>query len=82
MSALKSAIQRLVASTLADLQQQSATNPPVQGTVAALNDDGTVNIQLSDGTLIQEVGAATQFVLGSQVIVISAGGVRTAVPYQ
>lgn len=82
MSALKTAIQNLVARTIQDMQQQQQADQPVQGTVASLNIDGTVNVQLSDGTLIQNVGAATSFTVGAQVIVISAQGVRTAVPYQ
>jgi hypothetical protein len=79
---LKQLLKNIVAETLNEMKQQSQDTPPLQGTVASLNTDGTVNITTSDGTLLQNIGAATQFTIGAQVIIISAQGVRTAVPYQ
>lgn len=81
-SPLRQAINDLVAEVLAEQQQQTQQSDPQTGTVASLNDDGTINVGLSDGTLIQNCGAAIQFTIGAQVIVITAQGVQTAVPYQ
>ena len=81
-SPLRQAINQLVQEVLTEMQQQTQQSDPATGTVASLNDDGTVNVALSDGTLIQNCGAAIQYTVGAQVIVITAQGVQTAVPYQ
>lgn len=81
MSSLKTALANLITQVQGEVQQQTQESDPVAGTVASLNDDGTVNINVSDGTILQNVGAALPYTIGAQVIVITAGGVRSAVPY-
>jgi len=82
MSALKVALNKLIADTITSQQQVQQNIQPIQGTVSSVNDDGTVNVTTSDGTVFQSVGAATQLTMGAQVIVVSASGVQTAIPYQ
>lgn len=81
-SPLRQAINQLVQEVLGEMQQQTQESDPVTGTIAALNADGTVQVALADGTFVQSCGAAIVFTIGQQVIVITAQGVQTAVPYQ
>lgn len=79
MSALKQALQQLILETINDDQLTSQIIPPEQGTVVAINDDGTINVQTASATY-QGVGSPTQRTLNEQVVVITAdGGVKVAI---
>lgn len=81
-SRIRELVKSIIRETIAEQQQVTQATPPMQGTVTSLNDDGSVNVNMSDGTVLQNIGAAIVFTIGAQVIVITAQGVRVAVPYQ
>lgn len=78
-SPLREAFKKLISQTISEVQQQSFNSDPEIGTIASLNDDGTVNVQTSTG-FYGSIGAAVQFVIGSQVLVITGDGKRVAIP--
>jgi len=79
-SPLRNALVRLIKEVQAEL---SVGNPaPVQGYVAVVNDDGTVDVQGNDGNYYPSVGYPDQQpVLGLQVVIVTGNGVQAAVPY-
>jgi len=79
---LQIAVKQLVLDVIAENAQQSQNTPPVPGTVAAVNADGTVNVSTAGGAVLQNVGAAVALVQGQSVIVITAQGVQVAIPQQ
>lgn len=78
-SLLREAVKKLIRETLDDNQVINQLTPNEQGTIAAVNDDGTVNV-LTESGLYQSVGTPTTRSLNEQVIVVTAdGGVRVAI---
>ena len=68
----KEAVRRIIKDEIAKLQQViTGAQGNVQGTVSAINDDGTVDVDTIDGTL-QEVGTPIVRTLGEQVIVVTS----------
>jgi hypothetical protein len=80
-SPLRAAFKSLIASTVAEIKAQSSTSDPEEGTVTALNDDGTVSIQTST-TVYGTIGIATtdSYLIGAQVLVITGDGKKVAIP--
>ena len=78
-SPLRRRIADIVREVLAEQQQATMNADPEQGTIIAVNDDGTVNVQTSTNTYTG-VGVPTTLTKGTQVTVITADGQRVAVP--
>jgi len=78
-SALRQAIKQLVQTTISELQQQTQNPQPEQGTVANVNDDGTVDVQGST-SFYASIGAAVVLTQGAQVLILTADGRRVAIP--
>lgn len=87
-SPLRNALKTLIAQTVAELNQQTVQNQPEEGVVLSINasstnqDDpvnGTVVVQTSSG-VYGTVGAAVQFTVGAQVLVLTGDGRKVAIP--
>lgn len=79
-SALRQRIADIVKEVIAEQQQNTGNTDPEFGTVSLVNKDGTVNVQTSGGNFYTNVGAAVSMTIGTQVVVITADGVRVAIP--
>jgi hypothetical protein len=63
------------------LQEQAAVfqqDPNMQGTVININDDGTVNVQATNGS-VYTCGAPVVRTIGELVVVVSADGKKIAI---
>jgi hypothetical protein len=79
MSELTDLIKQLVQEVL---DEQAAVNkqvPNMQGAITAVNSDGTVDVQASDGTVYSACGTPKVRNLGEIVILVTADGKRIAV---
>lgn len=77
-AALKALIQQLIRDTIAEqaLTQNQTQNE--RGTVVKINDDGTVDVQTSNGA-IYNCGTPIQRTKGTMVVVVTADGQKVAV---
>lgn len=77
-SPLRQAVKQLILDTLQEYSIVQQQNDNEQGTVASVNDDGSVNVATQSG-LYQNVGTPVQRVVGESVVVVTADGVRVAI---
>lgn len=76
---LQAAFKNLIKEVIQELKQESLDSPPEEGSVSAVNDDGTVDV-ITGSNQYCSIGSAVILTLGQQVIVLTGDGVRTAVP--
>lgn len=78
---LKEAIRAIIQQELANLQSNTpaASASQLKGVVAAINDDGTVNVNTAGG-ILSSVSTPVRRVIGDQVVVVtSVEGAQVAV---
>lgn len=78
-NSLQIAFKNLIQEAVQELQQESLDRPPEEGSVSAVNADGTVNV-VTGSSSYASIGSPVVLTLGQLVIVITAAGVSTAVP--
>jgi hypothetical protein len=78
-SLLREAFKKLIVEVINDLNAQGVFTNPEEGSVVALNDDGSIDVQTSSN-FYPAIGAATQYTIGAYVLVITGDGQKVAVP--
>lgn len=69
---IKEAIRKIIQDEIAAIIRASGVTPPIGGVVAAVNPDGTLQVNTQDGQVLQTVGTPIVRVKGEQVIVVTS----------
>lgn len=69
---IKEAIRKLIQDEIAAIIQASGVSPPIEGVVKDINDDGTIQVNTTDGQTLQMVGTPIVRVKGEKVIVVTS----------